>query len=146
MWYIIEFFIALYIIRLKTNFHFIPIITSGPFSQAVTSHMLLKNPTDQTILFKIKTTAPKRYCVRPNSGVLEAHSSLEVSSKSLLIINNNIFSTNCISVVRIYRSQHYISFQFVYNHLSSIPMKNTDISSWFKVLLLQMAITMLMLW
>lgn len=48
--------------------------------------MLLKNPTDQTILFKIKTTAPKRYCVRPNSGVLEAHSSLEVSSKSLLII------------------------------------------------------------
>lgn len=43
--------------------------------------MLLKNPTDQPILFKIKTTAPKRYCVRPNSGLLEPHNSLEVGSK-----------------------------------------------------------------
>lgn len=51
----------------------------GPFNQAITSHMLLTNPTDQPILFKIKTTAPKRYCVRPNSGLLEPHNSLEVA-------------------------------------------------------------------
>jgi len=51
----------------------------GPFNQAITSHMLLKNPTDQSILFKIKTTAPKRYCVRPNSGLLEPNNSLEVA-------------------------------------------------------------------
>jgi len=51
----------------------------GPFNQAITSHMLLKNPTDQSILFKIKTTAPKRYCVRPNSGLLEPNQHLEVA-------------------------------------------------------------------
>lgn len=54
---------------------------SGPFNQAITSHMLLKNPTDKPILFKIKTTAPKRYCVRPNSGLLEPNNFLEVGSK-----------------------------------------------------------------
>lgn len=43
--------------------------------------MLLKNPTDKPILFKIKTTAPKRYCVRPNSGLLEPNNFLEVGSK-----------------------------------------------------------------
>lgn len=53
----------------------------GPFNQAITSYMLLKNPTEHAILFKIKTTAPKRYCVRPNSGLLEANQSLEVASK-----------------------------------------------------------------
>lgn len=54
---------------------------SGPFNQAITSHMLLKNPTDKPILFKIKTTAPKRYCVRPNSGLLDPNNFLEVGSK-----------------------------------------------------------------
>lgn len=43
--------------------------------------MLLKNPTDKPILFKIKTTAPKRYCVRPNSGLLEPNNFIEVGSK-----------------------------------------------------------------
>lgn len=43
--------------------------------------MLLKNPTEKPILFKIKTTAPKRYCVRPNSGLLEPNNFIEVGSK-----------------------------------------------------------------
>ncbi|XP_033332933.1 VAMP-associated protein 33kDa [Megalopta genalis] len=43
----------------------------GPFSQeAVTSHIILTNPTNRKVYFKIKTTAPKRYCVRPNSGMI----------------------------------------------------------------------------
>lgn len=50
----------------------------GPFNQTITSHMLLKNPTDKQILFKIKTTAPKRYCVRPNSGSLEPNDFIDV--------------------------------------------------------------------
>lgn len=32
-------------------------------------------------MFKIKTTAPKKYCVRPNSGVLEPGSTIEIASK-----------------------------------------------------------------
>ncbi|XP_053678900.1 vesicle-associated membrane protein-associated protein B-like isoform X1 [Anopheles nili] len=43
----------------------------GPFRTAVASYMRLTNPTDHEIYFKIKTTAPKKYCVRPNCGLLE---------------------------------------------------------------------------
>jgi len=43
--------------------------------------MSLKNPTDKKILFKIKTTAPKKYCVRPNCGAIDPKSSVEIASK-----------------------------------------------------------------
>jgi len=43
----------------------------GPFTSAVSSYMKLKNPADRKVCFKIKTTAPKRYCVKPNSGVID---------------------------------------------------------------------------
>uniref|UniRef100_A0A1W7R9A0 Putative VAMP-associated protein n=1 Tax=Hadrurus spadix TaxID=141984 RepID=A0A1W7R9A0_9SCOR len=43
----------------------------GPFTDVVTSHLKLTNPTDRRVCFKVKTTAPKRYCVRPNSGIIE---------------------------------------------------------------------------
>jgi hypothetical protein len=51
----------------------------GPFTQPVTSHMSLKNPSEKKIAFKIKTTAPKKYCVRPNCGVVEPKSSVEIA-------------------------------------------------------------------
>uniref|UniRef100_A0A8C2JB14 MSP domain-containing protein n=1 Tax=Cyprinus carpio TaxID=7962 RepID=A0A8C2JB14_CYPCA len=39
----------------------------------------LANPTDRNVCFKVKTTAPRRYCVRPNSGVIDAGTSINVS-------------------------------------------------------------------
>lgn len=48
--------------------------------------MRLHNPTDKNILFKIKTTAPKKYCVRPNCGNLDPLTSVEVSSKYLEVV------------------------------------------------------------
>ncbi|GAB0093386.1 vesicle-associated membrane protein-associated protein A [Sergentomyia squamirostris] len=51
----------------------------GPFNTHVTSRMRLTNPTDKVILFKIKTTAPKKYCVRPNCGTLNPQESTEVN-------------------------------------------------------------------
>lgn len=41
--------------------------------------MKLTNPSERRVLFKIKTTAPKKYCVRPNSGILEPKNSLEIA-------------------------------------------------------------------
>lgn len=41
--------------------------------------MRLTNPTEHVILFKIKTTAPKKYCVRPNCGVLEPKDTIEIT-------------------------------------------------------------------
>jgi hypothetical protein len=43
--------------------------------------MTLTNPSDKKICFKIKTTAPKKYCVRPNSGVVDARGVVDVAGK-----------------------------------------------------------------
>lgn len=37
----------------------------------------LTNRTDQYVAFKVKTTSPKKYCVRPNVGVLQPKEALE---------------------------------------------------------------------
>ena len=56
--------------------------------------MSLKNPTDKKILFKIKTTAPKKYCVRPNCGTIDPKSSVEIASKLFIIcFAFNVFVT-----------------------------------------------------
>ncbi|XP_050424590.1 vesicle-associated membrane protein-associated protein B-like [Adelges cooleyi] len=51
----------------------------GPFTEPVQTVMTLKNPVDKKVAFKIKTTAPKRYCVRPNCGELDAKEKAEIS-------------------------------------------------------------------
>ncbi|CAL8083630.1 unnamed protein product [Calicophoron daubneyi] len=51
----------------------------GPFTDIVTSNIKLSNPLDSPVCFKVKTTVPKRYCVRPSSGVLEPHEQLTVA-------------------------------------------------------------------
>ena len=51
----------------------------GPFDDYVTVSLSIKNPTEKRIAFKIKTTAPKRYCVKPNSGVLDPAQSMKVN-------------------------------------------------------------------
>lgn len=51
----------------------------GSFTKVVTANLKLTNPTDKKICFKVKTTAPKRYCVRPNSGFVEPQGVVEVA-------------------------------------------------------------------
>ncbi|KAG5838968.1 hypothetical protein ANANG_G00229380 [Anguilla anguilla] len=51
----------------------------GPFTDVVTTTLKLSNPTDRNVCFKVKTTAPRRYCVRPNSGVIDSGTSINVS-------------------------------------------------------------------
>ncbi|KAK9738102.1 MSP (Major sperm protein) domain [Popillia japonica] len=41
--------------------------------------MKLTNPSDKKVMFKIKTTAPKKYCVRPNSGTLDSNANVEIA-------------------------------------------------------------------
>uniref|UniRef100_A0ACD5TNE0 Uncharacterized protein n=1 Tax=Avena sativa TaxID=4498 RepID=A0ACD5TNE0_AVESA len=38
----------------------------------------MTNKTDRTVAFKVKTTSPKKYCVRPNNGVVLPRSTCEV--------------------------------------------------------------------
>lgn len=55
------------------------LVFHGPFTQAVSSVMKLTNPSSKKVCFKIKTTAPKRYCVKPNSGVIDPDQTVEIA-------------------------------------------------------------------
>ncbi|KAI8933991.1 hypothetical protein NX059_008763 [Plenodomus lindquistii] len=49
-----------------------------PFQHEVSQTLRLKNPHSDPVAFKVKTTAPKQYCVRPNSGRIEPGEHVEV--------------------------------------------------------------------
>ncbi|XP_041923905.1 vesicle-associated membrane protein-associated protein A isoform X2 [Alosa sapidissima] len=51
----------------------------GPFTDVVTTNLVLRNPSDRRVCFKVKTTAPRRYCVRPNSGIIDPGAAVTVS-------------------------------------------------------------------
>ncbi|XP_030043520.1 vesicle-associated membrane protein-associated protein A [Microcaecilia unicolor] len=51
----------------------------GPFTDVVTTNLTLRNPTEKKVCFKVKTTAPRRYCVRPNSGIIDPGATITVS-------------------------------------------------------------------
>lgn len=51
----------------------------GPFTDVNTSELKLSNPSEKKVCFKVKTTAPKRYCVRPNSGLIEPGKEVSVA-------------------------------------------------------------------
>lgn len=51
----------------------------GPFTKVVTADLTLSNPSKSQVCFKVKTTAPKQYCVRPNSGLIEPGASVNVA-------------------------------------------------------------------
>ncbi|KAI9887575.1 MAG: phosphatidylinositol-binding protein scs2 [Watsoniomyces obsoletus] len=50
-----------------------------PFTQQVTQTLHLRNIGPDPVAFKVKTTAPKQYCVRPNSGRVESGETVDVS-------------------------------------------------------------------
>lgn len=49
-----------------------------PFTDPVKRALLVTNNNVQPVAFKVKTTAPKAYCVRPNSGRIEPGESVEI--------------------------------------------------------------------
>lgn len=70
----------------KSELHF-----KGPFNDVVTSYLKLSNPSDRRVCFKVKTTAPKRYCVRPNNGLIEpfGHTTIAVMLQPVDLDNLN---------------------------------------------------------
>lgn len=47
-------------------------------NKTLTEALTLKNDSDAKVAYKVKTTAPKRYCVRPNAGVLGPKETINV--------------------------------------------------------------------
>jgi vesicle-associated membrane protein-associated protein A len=54
------------------------LVFKGPFNVVSTTTLKLSNSGNERLAYKIKTTAPKRYCVKPNSGFLESHSTANI--------------------------------------------------------------------
>lgn len=49
-----------------------------PFDSVSDSSLKLTNPSEKFVAFKIKTTAPQRYCVRPNAGTINPGGDAEI--------------------------------------------------------------------
>ncbi|GLA10691.1 phosphatidylinositol-binding protein scs2 [Aspergillus niger] len=49
-----------------------------PFDREVCQILHLKNDNAEPVVFKVKTTAPKHYCVRPNSGRIDPGKNVDV--------------------------------------------------------------------
>ncbi|XP_059301651.1 vesicle-associated protein 1-2-like [Lycium ferocissimum] len=57
-----------------------PVELQFPFElkKQISCLMQLMNKSDNYVAFKVKTTNPKKYCVRPNTGIVMPHSASEV--------------------------------------------------------------------
>ncbi|KAK4344892.1 hypothetical protein RND71_035068 [Anisodus tanguticus] len=57
-----------------------PVELQFPFElkKQISCSMQLTNKSDNYVAFKVKTTNPKKYCVRPNTGIVMPHSASEV--------------------------------------------------------------------
>ncbi|EGW30483.1 uncharacterized protein SPAPADRAFT_157575 [Spathaspora passalidarum NRRL Y-27907] len=51
----------------------------GSFQKQTTEFLTLYNSSPTPLAFKVKTTAPKLYCVRPNASLLRAGESMKIS-------------------------------------------------------------------
>ncbi|CAI4054740.1 hypothetical protein SKDZ_02G0170 [Saccharomyces kudriavzevii ZP591] len=54
------------------------LIFKTPLNEQSTEYIKLENDGDSRIIFKVRTSAPTRYCVRPNVAVIGAHESVKV--------------------------------------------------------------------
>lgn len=79
------------------------LLCPGPFVDVVTAELKLSNPSRSRICFKVKTTAPKQYCVRPNNGLVEPGSSIIVAGKTCTIVENVV-------ILQIFYSDFCLSF------------------------------------
>ncbi|GAB0135746.1 hypothetical protein EsDP_00004073 [Epichloe bromicola] len=50
-----------------------------PFTSEVSRTLTIRNTSSAPLAFKVKTTAPKQYCVRPNAGRIEPGCSFDVT-------------------------------------------------------------------
>ncbi|KAL7926040.1 PapD-like protein [Trichoderma austrokoningii] len=50
-----------------------------PFTVEVSQILKIRNPSSSPLAFKVKTTAPKQYCVRPNAGRIEPGQDFDVT-------------------------------------------------------------------
>ncbi|CAI0383257.1 unnamed protein product, partial [Linum tenue] len=60
------------------NFQFLVCCSPVELKKQISSSLQLSNKTDSYVAFKVKTTNPKKYCVRPNTGIVPPRSACDV--------------------------------------------------------------------
>lgn len=73
---------------------FVPrvICASAPFTRVITNILKFHNTSTKPVAYKVKTTAPKRYVVRPNVGLIAPRDTVEIqgtpksATRTILII------------------------------------------------------------
>ena len=51
-------------------------------NKAASREVRIKNTSESKVAFKVKTTAPRHYCVRPNVGILAAYDTVAIEGSS----------------------------------------------------------------
>ena len=58
------------------------LVFRGPFTAQKSVALTLRNITDAHVAYKVKTTAPKLFLVRPNAGIIPPNGSVEATGTS----------------------------------------------------------------
>ena len=60
--------------------------TSAPLNEQSTAYIKLENDDDKRVIFKVRTSAPTKYCVRPNVAIIGAvsYTHLDVYKRQVL--------------------------------------------------------------
>ncbi|KZW01521.1 VAMP-associated protein [Exidia glandulosa HHB12029] len=66
-----------------------------PLTSLIKRSLSISNPNKEPVAFKVKTTAPKLYCVRPNSGRIEPNDTVDVLVMLLPMKEDPPLSTKC---------------------------------------------------
>lgn len=71
------------------------ILCTAPLTEQSTEYMTIVNNAEHNIAFKVKTTAPKFYCVRPNAAVVAPGESVEIQVIFLGLAEEPAPNYNC---------------------------------------------------
>jgi len=93
----------------------------GPFDDVVTVNLTVTNTSQSRIAFKIKTTAPKRYCVKPNSGVLDPLNTMKVQ----VLLQPFSYDPN-------EKSKHKFMVQYLFLSEEEAKMSTNDVLNMWK--------------
>jgi len=109
----------------------------GPFDDHVNTYFIVRNSSFKRIAFKIKTTATKRYWVKPTSGLLDSDQKIIINGrpsppKSLQFNHPSLQFNNPLHPLIFLPIQNF--FQFFSNRSSTTLTRKTSINSWCSIL------------
>jgi hypothetical protein len=53
--------------------------------------LIIQNPNSFPVAFKVKTTTPRQYCVRPNAGRIEPGETVDVQGMCAVLVDYCLF-------------------------------------------------------